>query len=389
MTGTAVAGSAVELSTLTAIEDFDEVGPEWDELVRAMPRPSPFLLHSWLSTWWKVYGSDAELAVHVARRDGELVAALPLFVRRWLGLSVTSFVGGGQSALADMLLAPHADPTAASRLVQRLSDRGAGYLDVYGLPQSSRLHAALGRKLQLVERIEAPVLDLTPSWDEVYAEKTSSKKRNLHRRRRRQLGELGRLETHVARSVDELLPALEESFRLHALRWEGRPDGSGFATVLGRRFHRDAIVALAEQDVPRIVLLTLDGRAIAFHYYFALEGGMYVHRLGFDPSLARYSPGLVNTLDTIEAAAAEGLTRVEYLGGAERYKLELSDRFMPLYQGYGLARGLRAHAVVAARLGSVQLRLRLKRSSALHGLYMNRLAPVRRVAARAHLTSRT
>ena len=30
---------------------------------------------------------------------------------------------------------------------------------------------------------------------------------------------------------------------------------------------------------------------------------MYVHRLAFDPAFARYSPGLVNTLDTIEAAA--------------------------------------------------------------------------------------
>ena len=36
---------------------------------------------------------------------------------------------------------------------------------------------------------------------------------------------------------------------------------------------------------------------------------MYVHRLGFDPAYARYSPGLVNTLDTIETAAAEGLER--------------------------------------------------------------------------------
>ncbi|MFL6031133.1 MAG: GNAT family N-acetyltransferase, partial [Gaiellaceae bacterium] len=179
MTGTAVAASAVEFSTLTTIEDFDELRPEWDELVRAMPRPSPFLLHSWLSAWWREYGADTELAVHIARRDGALIGALPLLVRRRLGLDVTTFVGRGQSALADMLLAPSADATVASRLAERLSDRGAGYLDVYGLPQSSRLHAALGRELQLVERVEAPVLDLTPSWGEVYAEKTSSKKRNL------------------------------------------------------------------------------------------------------------------------------------------------------------------------------------------------------------------
>ena len=78
-------------------------------------------------------------------------------------------------------------------------------------------------------------------------------------------------------------------------------------------------------DIPRIVLLKLDGRAIAFHYYFAFCGRMYVHRLAFDPDLSRYSPGVVNTLDAIQVAAEEGLTLVEYLGGAERYKADLSD----------------------------------------------------------------
>jgi CelD/BcsL family acetyltransferase involved in cellulose biosynthesis len=187
----------------------------------------------------------------------------------------------------------------------------------------------------------------------------------------------------VARTSDELLAALEEAFRLHDLRWEGRPDGSDFATPTGRTFHRAAMLALAELDVPRIVLLMLDGRAIAFHYFFALEGRMYVHRLGFDPAFARYSPGLVNTLDTLEAAAAEGLTRVEYLGGAERYKLELSDELDPLFQAMGLARGPWARTVVAARVANIRLRLRLKREPALRRLYVEGLAPIRRLGARS------
>ena len=192
-------------------------------------------------------------------------------------------------------------------------------MDLYGLPRAGRVARALEGELGLIERVESPVLELGASgWDEVYRAKTSSKTRNLHRRRRRQLSELGRLEVDVAREADELVPALEEAFRIHDLRWQGRPDGSDFASAVGREFQREAVVALARSDVPRIVLLKLDGRAIAFHYYFALEGAMYVHRLGFDPSFARYSPGLVNTLDTIETAAAEGLTRFEFLGGAER-----------------------------------------------------------------------
>jgi CelD/BcsL family acetyltransferase involved in cellulose biosynthesis len=120
--------------------------------------------------------------------------------------------------------------------------------------------------------------------------------------------------------------------------------------------------------VPRIVVLRLDGRAIAFHAYFVLAETMYVHRLAFDPELARFSPGLVNTLDALEAAGAEGVRRVEFLGGAERYKLELADRFEPLYEAVGLARG-RGRAVARARVAAIRLRVWAKRSRLLSRLY--------------------
>jgi CelD/BcsL family acetyltransferase involved in cellulose biosynthesis len=281
------------------------------------------------------------------------------------------------------MLAPDEVPDVAVGLADKIASSGADLVDLYGLPVRSRLAAALGSAIEVVERVEAPVLDLRPGWDAIYQAKTSSKKRGLHRRRRRQLASLGSLEVAVARTRHDLASALDEAFRLHALRWEGRPDGSGFVTPAGKRFHRAAVDLLAELDVPRIVLLKLDGRAIAFQYHLVFEGRMFVHRLGFDPALARFSPGLVNTLDAIEAAAAEGVTRVEFLGGAERYKVELADGFEPLCHGIGLASGLKARARVAAQLALIRLRLRLKHSPALHRFYLDGLAPLRRVAGRS------
>ncbi len=371
----------VALATVSNGEGFEALAGEWDGLVRAMPRPSPFMLHAWLAEWWAHYGDGAELTVHVARREGRLVGALPLVVRRRAGLRVASFMGGRLSVLPDVLLAPGEAPSTAEALVRQLSSGGCDVADLHGLPESSRVAAALGDRLHLVERIEAPVIDLSAGWDAVYRAKTNSKKRNLHRRRRRQLGELGTVTTTVARRLDELEPALEEAFHLHDLRWEGRPDGSGFATDVGRRFHRAALRRLEAIDAARIVTLRVDGRAVAFHYWFALEGGMYVHRLAFDPEVGRFSPGLVNTLDAIESAADEGLTRVEFLGGGERYKLELADGFAPLYHGYGVASGVRGHAYARAHLGAIQARRRLKQSDRLHRFYFEGLAPARRLVS--------
>jgi CelD/BcsL family acetyltransferase involved in cellulose biosynthesis len=373
-----VSAPTTSVETVTTGEGLEALGGEWDELVRAMPRPSPFLLHGWLAEWWRHHGDGADLALHVARRDGRLVGALPLVVRRRAGLRVASFMGGRLSVLPDLLLAPDAGPEIGVRLTAALANGGCDVADFHGLPGDSRIAAALGPDLRQIARIEAPVLDLSAGWDAVYRAKTTAKKRNHHRRRRRQLGELGELQVTVARTLEELEPALEEAFELHALRWAGRPDGSGFATPVGRRFHRAALRRLTAVGVPRIVTLRLDGRAIAFHYWLRVADCMYVHRLAFDPALARWSPGLVNTLDAIETAAAEGVKRVEFLGGGERYKIELADGLAPLYHGFGVVSGVRGRAFAAAHVGMIRTRLRLKRSPTLHRLYFERLAPVRR-----------
>jgi CelD/BcsL family acetyltransferase involved in cellulose biosynthesis len=373
--------SETRIEQVTTPEEFDALATEWDDLVHAMPRPSPFMLHGWLTEWWRHHGEGAQLSVTVAREDGRLVAALPLVVRRRAGLRVASFMGEHAAVLPDLLLAEDADPSLGPQLAWLVPEH-CDVVDFHGLPAGSRIAEAFPTRLSLIERIEAPVLDISAGWDEVYRTKTNSKKRNLHKRRRRQLGELGEVTAITARELPELEPALEEAFRLHAARWNGRPDGSCFATPAGQRFNRSVLRRLAALDVARITLLQLDGRAIAFHYWFAMAGCMYVHRLAFDPAVGRFSPGLVNTLDAIEAAGEEGLTRVEFLGGDERYKVELADGFAPLYQAYGGPARIRGRAYTAAQLANIRLRLAAKRSPRLHRLYFEDLAPARRAIAR-------
>lgn len=382
--GETTAPAELTLDVISSEASFSALEEDWDRLVRTRPRPSPFLLQRWLAEWWRHYGDGGELAVHVARRDGRLVGALPLCVQSRYGLRVMSFLGGESSSLADLLVADDEGPEVATALAERAVSSGQDFADFSGLPAGSWLAAAVGPSgLKLIERSEAPVLDLSPGWEAVYSSKLSSKKRSHHRRRRRQLAELGRVDVEVARTPAELERALEDAFTLHVLRWSGRPDGSGFATPVGRSFHHAATQALAALDVPRIVTLKIDGRPVAFHYYLVLEGRMYVHRIAFDPAYGRYSPGQINTLDAIETAAAEGATRVEFLGGAERYKVELADHLEPLYQGFGLARTLKGKAAVAGRLSGIRARKQLKRSHALRRFYFEGLAPVRRLLGRA------
>jgi CelD/BcsL family acetyltransferase involved in cellulose biosynthesis len=361
--------AAPRTETISSEAGLASLSGSWDELVRAMPRPSPFLLHGWISEWWRHYGDGATLAVHVAHRDDRLVGALPLCRRRRFGLSVTEFLGGTKASLADLLLAPEENGHTALRLALRAAASSGDFVDLFGMPERSRLASALPPgSLAMIERLEAPVLDLGAGWDAVY-ERLSSKARSDRRRRSRQLAAQGTLEVSVARRGDELARALEEAFRLYELRWRGRRDPGGFAGRVGRSFHRAALLRLAEQDIPRLVTLNLGGRAIAFSLYLQFERTIYGVAMGFDPAFARFAPGTETLYRSLETAAGEGVRRVEFLGAAAEHKLRFTDRLAPIHEGIGLASTRRGRAAVGVFTRGIRVRRRLKRSHAAQRLY--------------------
>jgi CelD/BcsL family acetyltransferase involved in cellulose biosynthesis len=335
-----------------------------------MRRPSPFFLHGWLLEWWRHYGRKRRLAVHVATRGDRLVGALPLCRSRRFGVRVTEFVGGTRAPLADLMVAPDEDPATAAALANRIRSSGDDFADLFGMPRDSRLATALpAGSLYLLERLEAPVLDLRGGWELSYRTRLSSKARGERRRLRRQLEELGAVEISIARDREELRRPLEEAFRIHALRWQGRRETSGFATPTGRAFHRAALRRLAAQDVVRLATLRLNGQAIAFSLYLQLERAIYGVTMAFDPAFGRYSPGTETLLCSLESASDEGAERVEFLGADAPYKRKFTDQLGPIHQGIGLPSTLRGRVAVGLLVGGIRARRRIKRSKTARRMY--------------------
>jgi CelD/BcsL family acetyltransferase involved in cellulose biosynthesis len=359
----------VRIQTISAESDFPGLARSWDDLVRAMPRPSPFLLHGWLTEWWRHHARSGTLAVHVAYRGDRLIGALPLCVRPHFGLSVAEFVGGKLAALADLMLLP-GEESAAGALADRAVASDHDLADFFGIPGESRLVAALPLgAVRLVERLEAPVLDLSAGWEAVCRAKLSAKARADRRRRRRQLEGLGTVDLKVARTPAELTETLDEAFQVYALRWRGRREPSGFVAPKGKQFYREALMRLAEQGVPRLVSVRLDDRMIAFALYLQLCRRVYGVTMAFDPAYARFSPGSEALFTALETAAGEGAERVEFLGATAEHKRRFTDRFEPIYEAFGLARTIRGRAAVEALDAGIRFRRRIKRSDTAQRLY--------------------
>lgn len=353
----------IELRAIESLDEFRAHAPDWDALVASMPRPSPFMLSDWLEPWWTHFGRQRTMRVEAAFLGGTLVGGLPLELERRRGVTVGRFMGREHAALGDILAREDVVEEVVPRIIGRLGRLGADYLDLFGTAREGHLFRAIDQPGVLVERVQAPVLDLRDGWERVYTAKTSSRRRSLHRRRRRQLGELGALELVSLAVEDELVGSLTDLFRIHDLRWAGRPDRSDFTTSRGLPFNVDAMRRFARAGIARVLLMRLDRTAIAFQYYLVFARRMFFYRLAFDPDYSRWSPGLVTTLAAIEAAAGEGVERVEFLGDDEQYKVDLADSSDPLYECIGFASSRRGRLEALAARQLLAARLRLKDSS--------------------------
>jgi CelD/BcsL family acetyltransferase involved in cellulose biosynthesis len=366
-----VTATVPAVRALTDVTAIAQLNTAWDTLVEGMPRPSPYLFSAWVLAWLAEAAFASDPYVVVAERAGELVGFAPFALRRVGRTRVAMFAGAHESALGDIVLAQGEPPETARMLLGELPGSDMQALDVFGLPGDSVLAGAAGSRLRVVQRVESPVTEMPSGWDEAYTRHTSSNRRNQDRRRERQLGELGHLEASLATTGEAVLRDLPDVFALHHMRWQGRPDGSTFGLEEGQRFQRVALPQLADEGRFAMLTLRLAGRPIAFHNWFVAGSSIYLHRNAFDPGLARYGPGLVALRRSLAAASELGARRVEYLGGAEQFKRDLADRFEPLHQGFGLARGAAGHAYVARAQLAIAVRKRLKRSRRLHRLYLS------------------
>lgn len=72
----------ISVSEISRWEELGAVRDEWNELLASGLGDTPFLRHEWLENWWRHFGAGRRLAVLLARREGRLLAALPLMEQR-------------------------------------------------------------------------------------------------------------------------------------------------------------------------------------------------------------------------------------------------------------------------------------------------------------------
>lgn len=324
---------------IETIEDeggLARLSAEWDTLLSASRKDGPFLRHSWLQTWWRLFGADSELNVVTCRgrAGGELLGVLPLYVKRsgrLLAARTGRFLGdeGAGSVGMTAFARQDVEEPVLDRFASHLRESRLDVLDLLRMdaddPLLQRLQANGDRS-----RCESPEgyvcrwMRLPEDWDG-YERALPRKQRRTMQLMRRKVQDRG-IEVELVRDVRRVPSAIEDLVRLHDGRMRSRYGAAFVSPDSHTRFLERTLRSLSAEDRLRLMFLHLDGRRLAVEVMFRYRDSMYSMLAGFDEEWASLGVGSTLQSHAIGQAIEEGCAVLDMLLGDQRYKVRAGAR---------------------------------------------------------------
>ena len=330
------------LEAITAEHVFLALREQWNALVPASRAPNVFLRHEWFDAAWQWRRTDGALRTLVARRDGELVGAMPLLRTSRASASgrrrVLEFLTVPDTQCCDILAtAGHAAAVAVS-FAGALAARGnewdvleLGYLQEDATAVTAFADALRRRGCTVVVEPAGsnPYIALGSTWDAFYGARSRSLKKasNLALNRVAKAGD-PTIDWHrpAAGETDALLATLID---VSSRSWK-RTTGNSLDHPGPQAFIRRLSELAAERQWLSVWTLALDGKPIAMEYQLVFGGQVHALRSDFDAACGEISPGSYLNRVLLERLFSGEFVRY-YMGpGDNAYKLRWAEGSAPL-----------------------------------------------------------
>jgi CelD/BcsL family acetyltransferase involved in cellulose biosynthesis len=322
-------------------ESFQSLGDRWNDLLSRSASDTIFLTWEWVFNWWQVYGREKELHILILKdQNGALVAIAPFYVRltkvfKGIQIKEVRFLGSGEDVspdYLDIIVKKGYENEAIRTILKYLSnDRKWDILNLTDILSTSSIlkklkKSALDNGLTVKEVACAicPYIQLPSSWEDYLARLSKNTRYNV-RRRTRNLAKQFNTRFFIWEDIDQLDTAMERLATLHNKRWTEKGSSQSFATEEYNAFHRAVARDFADKGWLHLSSLELDGEIVGIYYDYQYNNKIYYYQGGFDPSLYKYSLGLVLRAYIIEKAIEEGLTEIDLLKGAYDHKYMWTD----------------------------------------------------------------
>ncbi|WP_439366664.1 GNAT family N-acetyltransferase [Bradyrhizobium sp. DASA03005] len=322
---------------------------QWRALAQRAIEPNGYYLPAWeLAVSATARGRTDASALAAHDSSARLIGLMPVISlwRAWkipLPALVSAHPYG---TLCSPLLDRDAPLEAAARLLQQAREAGAHALVLTDVALDGAAMASVkqvlerdGLKPRILSSYIRASLDATQDGDMLLRDALGAKKLKELRRQRHRLEEHGPVVFKIARSSDEIGPALESFLQLEASGWKGKRGTALVQHAGDATFIRRAVPALAEAAQCEIVTLRAGATPIAAGIVLRHQDRAFFFKLGIDERFARYSPGVQLTLDlTRHLCADPAIASADSTANADhpminpiwRGRLAIGDVLIPL-----------------------------------------------------------
>ncbi|MGX1165184.1 CelD/BcsL family acetyltransferase involved in cellulose biosynthesis [Bradyrhizobium sp. USDA 372] len=322
---------------------------QWRALAQRAIEPNGYYLPAWeLAVSATARGRTDALALAAHDSSARLIGLMPVIsLWRALKIPLPALVSAHPyGTLCSPLLDRDAPLEAAARLLQQAREAGAHALVLTDVALDGAAMASLkqvlkrdGLKPRILSSYIRASLDATQDGDMLLRDALGAKKLKELRRQRHRLEEHGPVVFEIARSSDEIGPALESFLQLEASGWKGKRGTALVQHAGDATFIRRAVPALAEAAQCEIVTLRAGATPIAAGIVLRHQNRAFFFKLGIDERFAKYSPGVQLTLDltrhlcadpTIASADSTASADHPMINPIWRGRLAIGDVLIPL-----------------------------------------------------------
>jgi CelD/BcsL family acetyltransferase involved in cellulose biosynthesis len=379
--------SVIKTSVLIDESSFDELGPEWDELLELSDQRVFFLRFTWNRLWWRfLRPPDSELFI-VACRDSKdnLVGLAPFYLRQRKTAGIPHvrellFLGTGiyaqTSEYLDVIARHGYERAVADATAECLAnDSNWDRLCLREIPESSTMLSHLARALEEDAQIEpcnrSCYIDTTVGWESFKSGLSRSARKNVLYGTRKLFSKHDCRLKRVG-TLDELDPAMDALIRLHQARWQGKGEPGAFALINFEEFVREIARASLAEGSLRLLTLEIDGAVAAARLGFQENHITHAFQSGFDPAYAHEGVGSVMNGLTIKASFEDDYVHeYDFMGGSEAHKESWATSYKDSVSLTAIRPGTRSAAYrnleLAKAMGKSLVRATVPRSVRLAG----------------------
>lgn len=288
-----------------------------------------FVLPFWLKTVGRHLGEIGDPLVLAVFNDDQPVGIAPFAVKA----STVRFMGNPEVCdYQDIITAPGSLLGVVRTLIDFLKTQGLNAMDLGTLRPDAKM---LNTLQQLTDDGEIRI-SMTPdefsyetalpdTW-EAYLGMLNGKQRHEVRRKIRRLEAAGSVAFHMAGKENQA--EFTDIFLM--LFRKNRQDKATFMSDEMADYFRDLIRGLADRQMLRLFVLTVDQQPAATALCFDYNGVRYLYNSGYDAHYHDLSVGVLCNVFSIRHAVETGCRCYDFLKGAEIYKKRIGGKQVPL-----------------------------------------------------------